>query len=160
MSVDPMALYESLLGAGAILAGFCGTFLAFKIQREAGYFRQPVADFSSGRAKDVHVNLTHFSSSFLLLGLASVAACIFGVVFPLLGLAGVDGVLGWADVAVGGVIGTLVLLAAYFIDELVHYRILSGRLAGDAREWGREWVIVAGGIALAVAAAFLTARQL
>lgn len=45
-------LSQSLLQAGAILAGFCGTFLAFRIQREASYYRQPVADFDTGRAAD------------------------------------------------------------------------------------------------------------
>jgi uncharacterized membrane protein HdeD (DUF308 family) len=49
-------------------------------------------------------------------------------------------------------IGSLILLVAYFADELVHYRIISGRLAHDAREWKHEWWIVAIGVLAAIAA--------
>lgn len=70
--MDPMSLYSSLLSAGAILAGFCGTFLAFRIQREANYYRQPALDFATGEARDVPIGLTHFTSGLLLLGIASI----------------------------------------------------------------------------------------
>jgi uncharacterized membrane protein HdeD (DUF308 family) len=46
----------------------------------------------------------------------------------------------------------IILLLAYFADELVHYRIISGRLAHDAREWKNEWWIVAIGVLAAIAA--------
>jgi hypothetical protein len=157
---DPLTLYGALLSAGAIITGFCGTFLSFRIQREASYYRQPAVDFATGSGKDVFVNLTHFSSGFLLLSLASLGACIFGVVFPLLGLAGVIWFLARAGAAVAGVIGSLVLLVSYFVDELVHYRILSSRLANDAREWGREWIVVCIGIAVAAGAAVLVVAVL
>ena len=45
-----------------------------------------------------------------------------------------------------GVIWSLVLVAAYFVDELVHYKIVF-RL--DRAGWKREWGIVACGILLA-----------
>jgi hypothetical protein len=153
MRSDPVGLYSSLLSAGAILAGFCGTFLAFRIQREANYYRQPALDFDTGRARDVYVGLTHFTSGFLLLGMASICTCVFGVVFPLLVLAGSDWFLDHTRVAVAGVVGGLVLLVAYFVNELIHYRVLSSRLVGDAREWGREWIVVVLGIAVAAAMA-------
>jgi len=40
--------YEAALTAGAITSGFIGTFLAFRIQREAGYYRQVGAGFHDG----------------------------------------------------------------------------------------------------------------
>ena len=41
--------FAEVLSAGAILCGFCGTFLSFRIQREAGYYRQVAIDFHSGQ---------------------------------------------------------------------------------------------------------------
>jgi hypothetical protein len=87
MTADLQAFFAASLSAGAILTGFCGTFLSFRIQREANYCRQPVLDFQSGTAKDVCIGLSHFSSSFLLLILASLLAVAFGFVSPLLALA-------------------------------------------------------------------------
>jgi hypothetical protein len=43
-------------------------------------------------------------------------------------------------------IAALVLLGAYFIDELVHYNIVTRHLVNDAREWRAEWWIVVIGI--------------
>jgi methylmalonyl-CoA mutase cobalamin-binding subunit len=39
------------------------------------------------------------------------------------------------------------------LDELLHYRTLSNRLVEDTREWGREFVVVIGGIVIAVTCA-------
>ena len=83
--------FESVIAAGAILTGLCGTFLAFRIQREASYYSQPVLDFVSGSAKDVKINRTQFSLAFGLLLAATVAALIFGLVIPLLAIAGAQG---------------------------------------------------------------------
>ncbi len=67
MPIDPYSFYTATLSAGAILMGFYGTFLAFRIQREANYYRQPALDFGLSEARDVYIGLTHFSSSFLLI---------------------------------------------------------------------------------------------
>ena len=59
-------------------------------------------------------------------------------------------------VIAGGLIATLVLLAFYFCDELLHYQIIGQGLAQDAREWGREVPLVIVGLVLAAAAYFAT----
>src|SRR5438067_526276 len=105
MPHDLEVLFQSLLSVGAILAGFCGTFLAFRIQREAKYSRQ---------------GLAHFTSPLLLLLCASAIICIFGILFPILALAGSQWLLSRSRFAVAGVVAAIVLLAAYFVDELVH----------------------------------------
>ncbi len=147
------SFFAAVLTAGAILSGFCGTFLAFKLQREATYYRQAAVDFREGRGKDIFVGLTHFTSAFLLLILATACSAIFGFIFPLLALSGSAWIASRPKLVVGGMIGALVLIAAYFLDELVHYQILSWRLVNDAREWKAEWWIVAGGILAAIACA-------
>jgi hypothetical protein len=161
MTPDQLAsFYEASLSAGAIISGFIGTFLAFRIQREANYHRQPVLDFnpeeSEGRARDVHIGLAHFTSSFFLILLAGIASMTFGVGWPLLALAQWPPAMTGPEPIAGGIFGSLVLVAAYFVDELVHYRILSGRLANDVAEWKSEWAIVVGGVLLAVVAFVLT----
>jgi hypothetical protein len=92
MTADQLArFYEAALTAGAIISGFIGTFLAFRIQREALYHRQPVLDFNpsgdEGTARDVHIGLAHFTSWFLLIVLAAIASMTFGVAWPLLAIA-------------------------------------------------------------------------
>ena len=57
---DPQGFYTAVLTAGAILTGFAGTFLQFRIQREASYHRQPAVSFEEANAKDVFIGLTHF----------------------------------------------------------------------------------------------------
>jgi hypothetical protein len=138
--------FAAVLSAGAILSGFCGTFLSFRIQREAGYYRQVALDFRSGMGKDVYVGLTHFTSAFLLLILATACSAIFGFALPLLALNGAAWVASRRGLVVGGMIAALVLLGAYFIDELVHYNIVTRHLVNDAREWRAEWWIVVIGI--------------
>jgi hypothetical protein len=46
-------------------------------------------------------------------------------------------------------IGGLLLIGAYFLDELVHYEILR-KLGSDRREWRREWWVVGIGILSAI----------
>jgi len=145
-----MSFFESIVGAGAILCGFCGTFLTFRIQREASYYRQPVADFQSGESKDVYIGLTHFSGAFLLLILGTLSATVFGFLLPLLALAGCVWIRTQPNLVVGGLVGTLILIAAYFWAELIHYGILKNALRNDHREWSRESPVVIGGIAAAV----------
>jgi hypothetical protein len=106
------------LSTGAILAGFCGTFLSFRIQREAGYYRQ-----ASGKGADNYIGLTHFTASLALLLMATIFTTVFGIVLPLLALSGFHSSMR-PGIIVGGLIGSVVLLAAYFVAELVHYRIL------------------------------------
>ncbi len=152
MSAEAVSFYESVLAAGAILSGFCGTFLSFRIQREANYHRQPVVSFEAEAAKDVFVGLTHFTSSFLLLILGTACSVLFGFLLPLFAIAGLHWAPGNVRVVVGGLVAALVLIAAYFLDELVHYRILKvGALLEDAREWRFESIIVGVGIAGAIA---------
>ena len=134
--------FAAVLSAGAILCGFCGTFLSFRIQREAGYYRQVALDFSSGKSKDIPVGLTHFTSAFLLLILATGCSAVFGFALPLLGLNGAAWVASRRGLVVGGMIAALVLLGAYFLDELVHYKIISWHLVNDTQEWKAEWWIV------------------
>lgn len=138
------------MSAGAILSGFCGTFLVFRIQREAAYHRQPVADYHEGKGKDVCLGLTHFTSAFLLLILATVCSATFGFVFPLLALSGSGWIAERPGTVVGGMIGALLLIGAYFFDELLHYQILRN-LSSDTREWKREWWVVGIGVLSAIA---------
>jgi hypothetical protein len=146
----PESFFGSALTAGAILSGFCATFLVFRIQREAAYYRQPLVDYREGKGKDVFIGLTHFSSAFLLLSLATVCSATFGFACPLLALSGSAWVADRPGLVVGGIVGALLLVAAYILDELVHYDILR-RLGSDAREWRREWWVVGLGVLLAVA---------
>lgn len=141
--MDAQGFFESVLGAGAILTGFCGTFLTFRIQREAGYHRQPALSYSDERAVDVHIGLSQFSSSFLLLIMATLSAIIFGLSFPLIALAGCSWAFARPELVVAGLLATLILLVGYFFNELVHYRIVSSRLVSNAREWGEEkWIVI------------------
>ena len=139
---DSLQFYEAVINAGAILAGFCSTFLVFRIQREANYHRQPAISFKRGKAKDIYIGLTHFTSSFLLIILAAICSMFFGFVIPLFGLTGMSRCWISPRIVVAGLIGSLVLLAGYLFVEMVHYRILSRRLVNDAREWGRETPVI------------------
>jgi hypothetical protein len=157
---DTHSFFETILTAGAILTGFCGTFLSFRIQREANYYRQIALSFEKRKAEDVLIRLTHFTSAFLLLVLATICTIFFGFLLPLFAVAGSS----WAalpELMVGGLVAALVLLVGYFFDELVHYEILSTNLVNDAQEWGKEWVIVAIAILVAIglgSAGWLTVR--
>ncbi|SRR5258708_11092813 len=136
------AFFESVIGAGAILSGFCGTFLAFRIQREASYYRQPVLDFESKTAKDVEIGLTHFTSPLLLLLLSTAAALIFGFVVPLLAIAGIRGGLIRPAFVVAGLVAAVLLLIGYFAAELVHYKVFSSKLVNDVAEWREgRWLL-------------------
>lgn len=138
MNIEPQNFFAAALGAGAILSGFCGTFLSFRIQRESAYYRQPVLDYTSGEAKDVYIGLSHFTSSFLLLILASVVSIIFGVVLPLIAMAGANLIWQSPKIIVAGLIASTVLITGYFVCELVHYGILNRNLLHDPGEWGRS----------------------
>jgi hypothetical protein len=142
MTGQELRFFDTVISAGAILAGFCSTFLAFRIQREADYYRQPALSYEDLMARDIPIGLQHFTSSFLLIILAAVGALVFGFVIPLFALAGLSGGLISVPFVVAGLVGSLILLAGYFADEMVHYRILGQSLVGDAREWGREAVLV------------------
>jgi hypothetical protein len=65
--MQPWEFYAAILNAGTILWGFNGTFLAFRLQREAAYRRQPVLDFNTASGKDVDLNLQRLSWPFLIL---------------------------------------------------------------------------------------------
>jgi hypothetical protein len=142
--------YGSVISAGAILAGFLGSFLVFRIQREADYYRQPAVDYKSESGKDIYLGLSHFSSSFLLIVLATLCALVFGFLIPLFAIAGAQGTLIDPKIVVGGLVGSLVLMCGYFVNEMVHYEILNTRLLNDTEEWGRETPLVIIVIVLAV----------
>lgn len=145
--MDLQAFFAACLSAGAILTGFCGTFLSFRIQRESNYYRQPAVDFKSGAGKDIYIGLSHFTSSFLLLIVASLLSMVFGFVLPLLALAG--GAIA-KHVVVAGMISALVFIGAYFTCEMVHYGVLNRSLLNDRAEWGRSTGIVTSAFLLAV----------
>lgn len=138
MSADVGQFYSAALVAGSILSGFCGTFLSFRIQRESAYYRQPALDFDSGTARDIPILLSHFTSSFLLIIVASILALTFGVIVPLLALSGVGWLYARPKLAVAGIIASTIFIAGYFVSELLHYRILSSKLFNDSSEWGRN----------------------
>jgi hypothetical protein len=160
MPSDPRSFFEAIISAGAIMSGFCGTFLAFRIQREANYYRQPALSYDRGDAKDILIKLTHFTSPFLLLILASLCSMAFGFLIPLLALAGSVWALAQTKLVVAGLVATLILLIAYFFDELVHYRILSPQLLNDAREWREELVIVLVALTVALITSFAVYARL
>ncbi len=84
--MDQQALrefYGSVTTAGAILAGFSGTFLSYRIQRESNYYRQ--VSIEKGEARDVYIGLSHFTSSFLLIIFSTVLSLVFGFLLPLFG---------------------------------------------------------------------------
>jgi hypothetical protein len=140
-----MAFFESIIGAGAILSGFCGTFLAFRIQRESNYYRQPAVSFELEQGKDVFIGRTRFSPAFKLLVFGTVCSVVFGFLLPLLALAGSAWVAGKQRLVVAGLIGAVVLVGAYFLAELVHYQILNTQFLRGRRKKGDErWVVYSG----------------
>ena len=128
------------LSAGAIIAGFGATFLAFRVQREAQFYRVPGQTFNEQR----------FSSSFLLIIFATTLAVLAGVVTPLLGIQGVAPAWLTPGVAVSGLLGSITLIVGYFLDELVHYRIIGCNWrSGISDEWRREKPILYGSLGIA-----------
>jgi hypothetical protein len=111
-------------------------FLAFRIQREADFYRTPGHGWGE----------QHFTSSFFLIILGTLTITLFGVVFPLVYLSGVKPNWLTSKLVVAGMLAAIVLLVGYFADELVHYRILRP----DLRGWRREWPLVAVTVLLAV----------
>jgi hypothetical protein len=114
MAPSDCEFFQSVLTAGAIISGFCGSFLVFRIQREAEYYRVPRK----------HWNQQHFTPSLLLLSVATIGAFIFGVCLPLLALAKACAPLCLRPLIAAGLIWSVFTLGAYIVDELVHYRIL------------------------------------
>jgi hypothetical protein len=156
MNADGTSFFSSVISAGAILSGFCGTFLSFRLQREANYFRMPVADLDHPTGSSRDINQTHFTSALFLLLLGTLTSVVFGFLIPLMALAGISGAQNLATAVVSGLAAALVLIATYFLDELVHYRIFwPGRLLQDIGEWEGEWGIVATGLIAASVVAML-----
>jgi sterol desaturase/sphingolipid hydroxylase (fatty acid hydroxylase superfamily) len=112
---DLTTFFQNVIQAGSILAGFSATFLAFRIGREAEYYRSP-----EGNTRDQQ----HFTSSFLLIILATAAALVSGFLLPLFFLAGMRGRCLHPRVIVAGLLATVILLCGYFMNELLHYRLL------------------------------------
>ena len=142
--------------AGAILTGFCGTFLSFRLQREANYYRQVAVDFEHNEARDIYVGLTHFTGPLLLLLLSTIVAALFGFVFPLVALAEpASQIMFSVGIVAAGEVAALVLLFGYFVGELVHYQVLTTSLVNDAMEWGSQWPVVLLTVMLAAAVFFV-----
>jgi len=139
----PENVFGDALAAGAILTGFCGTFLVFKIQREADYHRRPEEDTDSA-------SLSHFSASLLILLLACLLTTIFGTAFPLLGLSGIGKTWITMQLIAAGLLGSLVLISGYFAVELVHYEISLNKLSSDKTEWKREGPIILVAVLIAI----------
>jgi len=139
LQFEAQTFYPAVLAAGAILMGFCGTFLAFRIQREADYYRQAVPE----RRRDKYIGLTHFTSSLVLLLLAAASAMVFGFIIPLFTLSGILSTGLNARIVVGGLTATSVLIAGYFTNELVHYHVFRVHLVNDKAEWRRELPVLA-----------------
>ncbi len=138
---------EDLLTAGAILAGFTGIFLIFRIQREADYYRNP-------HSKEP-LNQQHFTSSFLLIILATLITMLTGVVAPLLTSLGVQSPLISRTSIVAGLFAGLTLIAGYVVDELVHYRIAFKTWRNNVHnEWHRERPVWIGTLIMAGIVAF------
>lgn len=144
MEHDLEVFYQAALTAGAILSGFIGTFLNFRIQREADYFRSPGSDIGGQQ---------HFTSSFFLIIVSAACSVVFGVVLPLFALA--KGNLRYAvspATILSGIVAALVIAGAYFFDELIHYQILftrdgaKWRFNPDRKGWKSELWIVVGGV--------------
>lgn len=122
-SPEVISFFGAILSAGAILTGFCGTFLSFRIQREASFYSQPSLDFAQGKAKVITIGATHFTVAFGVLICASVCSAISGLVFPLCVLSG----FAWAEsprVVTYGMLLSLLLIFVYFVCELRHYDII------------------------------------
>lgn len=152
MAIQSVPFFSAVVSAGAILTGFCGSFLAFRIQREAGYYRQPALDFVTGKAKDIYIGLSHFSYPFLLLIAASLGSLVFGVLLPLFGIAGVSNRVVSPGVTVAGLSASTIVLCGYFCAELNHYGILRGDLVNDINEKRGAWPILIGTTLSAIAA--------
>ena len=157
MVTDASIFFSASLAAGAILTGFCGTFLSFRIQREANYYRQPAVDANTKQGCDVYLGLSHFTSSFLLLIVATLLSVIFGFVLPLLALYGLD--ISRQAVVIG-IVNSLIFVCSYFVCEMVHYGILNRRLLNDASEWGKSRTLVALTAVISVAASVTMAGYL
>jgi len=134
--------FSAALTAGTILIGFSASFLQFRIQREANYYRQPALSFEKNQARDIFIGLSHFTSSFLLIIASTILDIVFGFCLPLLVLAKPGLVFISQRLVTAGLIAALVFLVGYFCAELVHYRILNRRLLPDKYEWGRQWPLV------------------
>lgn len=140
--------YSSVTTAGAILAGFSGTFLSFRIQRESNYYRQ--VSIERGEARDVYIGLSHFTSSFMLIICSTILSLVFRFLLPLFGLVRPTLSIISPGLVVAGLVAALIFLVGYFWAELVHYQILSRRLLHDKAEWGRQWPLVITTFALAL----------
>jgi len=153
--------YEAALTAGAILSGFIGTFVNFRIQRESNYYRQPVTKFDEGathgRGQDAWIGLSRFNSSFLLIILAAFCSTAYGVFLPLSALAHWPRFTVSAPTILAGIVASLILVAAYFLDELIHYEVLKpSRLVSDLKSWAcHDWILVLSGVLLALLFAYL-----
>jgi hypothetical protein len=79
--------------------------------------------------------------------LATLCTLLLGFVIPLFALSGIW----WAtrpELMIGGLVFSLVLLVAYFYEELVHYNIL------------RRWALIGGPLPLPLQSFLLSALEL
>jgi len=155
MDINAQQFFKDVIAAGAIIAGFCSTFLAFRIQRESSYYRQPDLSKKEGGV-DIYIGLTHFTPSFLLIILSAVFSILCGFLIPLFGIAGFSGGLVTPSFVISGLVAGLILLCGYFLDELVHYEIVLKSWRTEKWEWDREWPIILFILVLAFVVSIIT----
>ncbi len=117
MSQDLTTFYSAMLTVASILAGFYGTFLSFRLQREAQFFRNR--------------RQQHTTPSLLVLVMGIVMLGWFGIWQPLSFFAGR---VVSQESTIRGVVTALLLGVAYFVLELLHYEILF-RWGGKLYNW-------------------------
>jgi hypothetical protein len=133
MCIETAKFFSDMIGAGAILTGLCGTFFAFRIQREATFYSQPYCN-DEDEWDVVVIDRTHFSAPFFLLSFAFLASLISGLVIPLLGMLGIKNFIVSPGFATGGLFVAIILLGFYIIAELQHYHLFKGNSKNTEEE--------------------------
>jgi len=138
MSAEELSqFYGAALTGGAILSGFVATFLSFRIQREADYYRQPVLrykpDEECGNGQDVFIDLSRFPPSLLLIIVSWFGSTFFGVLWPLSALAHWSPSMTGPAPLLAGIASSVALVAAYFFAEMFHYAMFRSK---RGPQWG------------------------
>ena len=131
-TINDPGVFSAVMTAGAIISGFCSTFLSFRIQREA-------IDYRKG-------NRQQFSISLVLIILATVISLLVGVIFPLIALVKFNITWLTTRLVVSGLISGIILLVGYLFNELFHYRMFFQKYWPEIEmkdEWKRESPILA-----------------
>lgn len=122
MCIETANFFSEVIGAGAILTGLCGTFFAFRIQRESTFYSQPYRK-KDGTWEVSLIDRTHCTAPFRLLCWAFFASLCFGLCIPLLGMVGIKHPLVTPFVVTVGLFVAIILLIFYVLAELLHYHL-------------------------------------